>query len=39
MTRTVTVDVTARDIAQGVRYDCNFCPIARALGRDRKSVV
>lgn len=30
---TVQVDVTADDIAHGVRKDCDHCPIARAITR------
>lgn len=35
-TKTITVNVTARDIKQGVRRDCYACPIARALLRRLK---
>lgn len=31
--RTVTVSVTADDIRNGIREDCHWCPVARALTR------
>lgn len=31
--RTITVSVTAEDIASGKRYDCEACPIALAVRR------
>jgi hypothetical protein len=33
LTKTVRVEVTAEDIASGVRKDCSCCPVAIALGR------
>lgn len=35
---TLTVNVTAEDIAQGRRSDCHLCPVARALRRVTGSV-
>jgi len=29
----VTVNVTARDIANGIRGECRSCPVARAINR------
>lgn len=31
--KTITVEVTQADIANGKQGDCNFCPIALALNR------
>lgn len=29
----IRIEVTAEDIEQGVRNDCSFCPVARAIYR------
>lgn len=34
MTKEITITVTQEDIDQGIRNDCDKCPIARAIARE-----